>query len=193
MTTMFEQHLNDHINCFQDLSSTGNTVTKVGELLILALKKGHKLLICGNGGSASDSQHFAAEIIGRFKKDRSALPAIALTTDTSIITAIANDYSFDNIYSRQTDALGLPGDVLIGLSTSGNSENVVNAILSAQKKQMETIALTGADGGKLKNLADYSIQIPSQATARIQEAHAFILHFWADQIESTLFNETEAT
>jgi D-sedoheptulose 7-phosphate isomerase len=189
---MIEKNLKEHIACFNKLAELGDVITQTGLKMASSINDGGKILICGNGGSASDSQHFSAELVGRFYKNREALPAIALTTDTSIITAIANDFGYETIFSRQVDALGQPNDIFIGLSTSGNSENVIQAVLAAKKKQMYTIALTGADSGKLADRVDCLIRVPSRQTPRIQEAHIFILHAWAEQIETILFNGKES-
>jgi D-sedoheptulose 7-phosphate isomerase len=143
-------------------------------------------MICGNGGSASDAQHFAAEIVGRFERERRAYPAVALSTDTSILTAVGNDYGYDAVFARQVDGLGRPGDVLIGISTSGNSENVVRAVKRAQSLDMTTVGLLGKDGGTLKPLVDQAIVVGSTTTARIQETHIFVLHYWAWLIENGL-------
>ena len=143
-------------------------------------------MICGNGGSASDAQHFAAEIVGRFEKERRAYPAVALSTDTSILTAVGNDYGYAEIFARQVDGLGRPGDVLIGISTSGHSENVIRAVKRGKSLDMKTVGLLGKDGGALKQLVDQPIVVDSATTARIQEAHIFILHYWAWQIECGL-------
>lgn len=190
---MMEKNLKEHIACFHHLAELGDVITQAGCSMAKTIEDGGKILICGNGGSAADSQHFSAELVGRFYKNRKALPAVALTTDTSIITAIANDYGYKRIFSRQVEALGHPNDILLVLSTSGNSENVIQAVLAAQKKQMHTIALTGADGGKLKGLVDCLIRIPCRQIPRIQEAHMFLLHVWAEQIETTLFNREESS
>lgn len=152
-----------------------------------ALGAGNKLLVMGNGGSAADAQHFAAEIIGRFKMERSALPAIALTTDSSVLTAIGNDYGFDKVFSRQVEGLGLPGDVVFGISTSGNSPNVLAALSEAQLLGCKTIALLGCGGGAIKTVADIAIIVPSGDTPRIQEAHATIIHIICDLLEKRLF------
>ena len=189
---MLEKSLQEHFTCFHKLAELSDIITQSGIKMASTINDGGKILICGNGGSASDSQHFSAELVGRFYQNREALPAIALTTDTSIITAIANDFGYKTIFSRQIDALGQPNDILIGLSTSGNSENIIQAVLAAKKKQMYTIALTGADTGELTERVDCLIRVPSRQTPRIQEAHIFILHAWAEQIESTLFSKTEA-
>lgn len=153
-----------------------------------ALKNGNKVLFCGNGGSAADSQHIAAELVGRFKKERAALPAIALTTDTSIITALANDYEYSIVYSRQVEALGQEGDVLVGFSTSGNSANVLKAVETARTKGLITIGFLGADGGKLKGLVDIALVVPYNGSDRVQEIHILIGHIVCDLVESSLFS-----
>ncbi len=163
------------------------TILDTAELMIDCFKNGGKLLICGNGGSAADSQHFAAEMIGRLKRNRAALPAIALTTDSSILTAVANDFSFDVIFRKQVEALGSRGDVLIGLSTSGNSSNVLQAMQAAKSKGLHTVALLGKDGGTLAAAADHAIIIPSDVSQRIQEGHITIIHIWCDLIEDAMF------
>ena len=165
-----------------------NTLEEGANIIISALKKGNKILICGNGGSAADSQHFAAELVIRYAKDRNSLPSIALTTDTSILTACGNDYGFENIFSKQVEGLGTEGDVLIGISTSGNSPNVLKAFEEARKKGIKTICLTGKDGGKTKNLElDCNFIVPSDVTARIQESHETALHSWCKLVDDELF------
>lgn len=148
------------------------------------LKRGGRILICGNGGSAADAQHFAAELSGRYVKERRALAGIALTVDTSALTAIGNDYGFDRVFSRQVEALGRPGDLLVGISTSGNSANVILAVEAAKALGMRTLGLLGRDGGRLKDLADDALVVPSKVTARIQEVHLMIYHFWCEAIDS---------
>ncbi|MEW5757915.1 MAG: D-sedoheptulose 7-phosphate isomerase [Candidatus Omnitrophota bacterium] len=145
-----------------------------------------KIILFGNGGSAADCQHIAAELVGRFKKERRAYPATALTTDSSILTAIGNDYNFNNIFSRQIEALGNRGDVAIGISTSGNSQNIIEAIITANNKGLKTITLTGNGGGKLKTLSNISIEVPSTNTPRIQETHIAIAHIICELVENTL-------
>ncbi len=189
---MFDKTLEEHINCFKKLDRLREPIDKAARTIISALMVGQKILICGNGGSASDAQHFAAEIVGRFTRERSGWPALALTTDTSILTAVANDYGFENIFSRQVEALGQPDDVLIGISTSGNSENIIRAVHQAKRMGMQTIALTGEGGGMLDGAADTAVSVPSDVTARIQEAHIFILHFWADATEAALLANEES-
>ncbi|GGX38065.1 phosphoheptose isomerase [Undibacterium squillarum] len=165
-------------------------ITEAVELMFLALSNGNKILACGNGGSAADCQHFAAELIGRFERERLPLPAIALTTDTSIITAIANDYQFNDVYAKQVQALGQAGDILLAISTSGNSANVINAIEAALERDMRVIALTGKTGGKIGELlteADVHICVPHDRTARIQEVHLLTIHCLCDGIDTALF------
>lgn len=155
--------------------------------ILKAFKSGNKLLICGNGGSAADSQHIAAEFIGRFNRERRSLPAVALTTDTSILTAIGNDYGYEKTFSRQVEGLGVKGDVLIAISTSGNSKNVLEAVRAAKEKSIVTIALTGETGGQLGSLADITFKAASQKTPHIQEMHITVLHAVSEIVENTLF------
>lgn len=183
---MLDSEINEHMDCFQKLAGLEKVIARIGQKLVNVIQTGNKILVCGNGGSAADAQHFATEIVGRYLKDRGAWPAIALTTDTSMITAVANDYSYETIFSRQVEAIGRPADILIGISTSGHSQNIVRAVTTAKTKQMMTVALTGGDGGILSEKADMSVVVPCVRTPRIQEAHIFILHFWAGLIESTL-------
>jgi D-sedoheptulose 7-phosphate isomerase len=163
-------------------------ILNTAEILIECFKSGAKVLICGNGGSAADSQHFAAELIGRFKMDRNALPAIALTTDTSILTSVANDYSFEMVFQRQVEGLACKGDVFIGISTSGTSQNVIRALSTAKEKELVTIALTGKDGGPLSKLADRAIIVPSYDAGHIQECHVTIIHILCELVEKALFS-----
>jgi len=154
-----------------------------------ALGKGRKLLVMGNGGSAADAQHFAAEIVGRFRLERRALPAIALTTDTSILTAVGNDYGFDQVFRRQVEALAEEGDVVVGISTSGTSNNVYGALLLAGERGCRTIGLLGRDGGTIAGIVDIPLTIPAQETPRIQEAHVTIIHLICELVEKRLFGE----
>jgi D-sedoheptulose 7-phosphate isomerase len=156
--------------------------------IIKSLKNGGKVLLCGNGGSAADAQHISAELTGRYKTERLPLPAIALTTDTSAITAIGNDYGYDTVFSRQTEALAKSDDILIGISTSGNSQNVINAFEVAKKIGCKTISLVGKDGGKMSQTSDISIIIPSDNTPRIQEMHITIGHIICQQIDNNFTN-----
>jgi D-sedoheptulose 7-phosphate isomerase len=151
-----------------------------------ALGAGRKLLVFGNGGSAADAQHLSAELVGRFQKERAAMPAIALTTDASILTSVANDYSFKQVFARQLEALGQPGDVAFGISTSGESPNVLVALQVARAKGLRTIALTGRDGGSVGAAADIHVNVPDQNTARVQEVHRTILHVMCEVIEEGL-------
>jgi len=166
-------------------------IKRSAETIINSLNNKKKVLICGNGGSSADAQHFAAELIVRFEKNRSPLPAIALTTDSSILTACSNDYGYDNIFKKQLTALGQKGDVLIGITTSGNSPNIINAFKAAKEKNIITLCLNGKNGGKIKELglADIDIIIPSQNTARIQESHITIIHTLCKLIEDNLYND----
>jgi D-sedoheptulose 7-phosphate isomerase len=157
------------------------------DVIVKAFKNGNRVMFCGNGGSAADAQHLAAELSGRFYKDRKALPSDALHCNTSYLTAVANDYSYDVVYSRLVDGTMVSGDVLIGLSTSGNSKNIINAFKTAKEKGIITIALTGESGGKLGILSNYLINIPSTDTPRIQEAHIMIGHIICELVESKLF------
>jgi D-sedoheptulose 7-phosphate isomerase len=162
-------------------------------MITTAFSNGNKVLFCGNGGSAADAQHLAAEFSGRFYKDRKALPAEALHCNTSYITAVANDYSYDVIYSRIVDGIGISGDVLIGLSTSGNSGNIIKAFETAKAKNMATIGFTGETGGKMKELSDYLFNVPSQDTPRIQESHIMIGHIICQLVEEKLFDASAAS
>ncbi len=175
-----------HVRCMQNLKIMAPALKKAGDMLLQCLLGGGKILICGNGGSAGDAQHFAAEIVGRFERERRAYPAVALSTDTSILTAVGNDYGYDEVFARQVDGLGRSGDTFIGISTSGDSENVIRAVKRAESLDMRTVGLLGKDGGALRRLVDQTIVVDSASTARIQEAHIFILHYWAWLIESGL-------
>ncbi len=162
-------------------------VMDAAELIISCIKSSGKILICGNGGSAADAQHFAGEMIGRFKIERKGLPCIALTTDTSILSCIGNDYGFEHVFSRQIEAMGSPGDVIIGISTSGNSKNVIMAIDKAKEKKIKTISLLNKNGGKMKGMSDVDILVPSCDTPRVQESHIMILHILAGLVDEALF------
>ena len=186
MITRFAADLREHQQLFERLMPLAEPIRQAGERMGTALAQGRKRLLCGNGGSAADSQHIAAELIGRFVRDRRPLAALALTTDTSALTAIANDYSFDEVFARQVTGLGAPGDCLLGISTSGNSRNVIKAVEAARERGMHVIGLLGRDGGALRALCDIAVVVPSETTARIQEAHAFIGHSLCGLIESTL-------
>ena len=164
-------------------------LVEVAQKCVEVYKNGKKILIAGNGGSAADAQHFAAELVGRYGFDRPSLPSLALTTDTSALTAIGNDYGYDYVFSRQLEGLGVQGDLFIGISTSGNSQNVLNAFESAKARGITTVALVGRDGGKMGQMADYAIIIPSDKTPRIQESHLLVEHIICDIIEKEIFGD----
>ncbi|WP_027432233.1 D-sedoheptulose 7-phosphate isomerase [Lachnospira multipara] len=162
-------------------------VSKVVDAQINSLKNGGKVMIAGNGGSAADAQHFAGEFVGRFLKEREGLPAIALTTDSSVLTCIGNDYGYDSVFARQINALGKKGDVFIGISTSGNSENIIKAFEECKKKGIVTVALLGKDGGKLKDMADLVMLVPLMETPRVQEIHTMTVHMMCEMAEEMMF------
>lgn len=187
--SIFDASIKTKQNAKNELSSSIAIAVKT---MTSALKNGHKILSCGNGGSAADAQHFAAELVCRFERERPALAAIALTVDTSALTAISNDYHYDEIFARQVDALAKPGDILVAISTSGFSPSVVRAIEQAHEQKMIVVALTGRDGGKIAKILtdnDIEIRVPSESTARIQEVHLLTIHCLCDQIDETLFPE----
>jgi D-sedoheptulose 7-phosphate isomerase len=167
-------------------------IAAAGEALAHALKAGKKVLSCGNGGSAADSQHFAAELVGRFERERPGFPALALTTDTSALTAIANDYGYDIVFSRQVESLGQPGDFLLGISTSGNSKNVIAAIRSAHARGMRVIALTGRDGGEMGRMLrddDFHLNVEHPRTMRVQEIHLLAVHCLCEVVDNVIFGD----
>lgn len=164
---------------------------KISELAALAIKNGNKIMFCGNGGSASDSQHLAAELVGKLYEDRRALPAIALTADTSILTAVGNDYGYESVFSRQIEALGQQGDLLIGISTSGRSKNVLKAVEVAKSKGIITVGFLGENGRDLGAIVDYQINVPSSNTPNIQEAHIALGHIFCLLLEQQLCTETK--
>jgi phosphoheptose isomerase len=187
---------------FHDSISTKNlsaellpeAIANAGRLMAQSLLDNHKILSCGNGGSAADAQHFAAEMVNRYETERPGLPALALTTDSSILTSIANDYYYDEVFSKQIKALGQSGDVLLAISTSGSSKNIIQAIHSAHDRSLHVIALTGRDGGQIAPLMrekDVEIRVPAQSTARIQETHLLIIHCLCDMIDRVLFSNEE--
>ena len=181
--SLFKTNIDEHKRVFEELHLLDERVRQAIDLVQLSLADGNKLMICGNGGSAADSQHLAAEFTGRFIKDRAPLSAIALSTDTSALTCISNDYSFDEVFSRQVRALGRCGDCLIVISTSGNSKNCIKAVQQAAEIGVTTIGLLGRDGGKLAPLCDVPIIVNSDSTARIQEAHILIAHTICGAVE----------
>lgn len=191
---MIEQIKENFKESIQTKIAASETLPEVifsaGQILVQALMNGKKILTCGNGGSAGDAQHFSSELLNRYERDRPSLPAIALTTDSSTITSIANDYSYDEVFSKQVRALGQSGDILLAISTSGNSRNVIKAMEAAVSRDMAIIALTGKDGGEMAGLLgsnDIEIRVPSNRTARIQEVHLLVIHNLCEVIDDSLF------
>ncbi|WJW74832.1 phosphoheptose isomerase [Thiohalobacter sp. IOR34] len=189
------QQFNDSIQTKQQaLEAVAPGIAHAAELITRALLAEHKILCCGNGGSAADAQHFSSEMLNRFEMERPGLPAIALTTDSSTLTSIANDYRFEEVFAKQVRALGQPGDVLLAISTSGNSANVIQAAHAAHDREMQVIALTGRDGGTLSELLvnqDVEIRVPASATARIQEVHILVVHCLCDLIDHQLLGQED--
>jgi len=187
------QHFEEGIELRRRMAETlPATIAAAGTALAEALRGGHKALACGNGGSAADAQHFAAEIVGRFERERPGMPAIALTTDTSALTAIANDYDFDRVFSKQVEALGAKGDVLLAISTSGNSKNVIEAVKAAHSKGLTVIALTGRDGGALGKMllpGDFHVNVAHPRTMRIQEMHLTVVHCLCEVVDNIIYGE----
>ena len=193
LTAHLRQHFEEGIELRRRMAQTlPAQIVRAGEALASALKSGNKALACGNGGSAADSQHFAAELVGRFERERPGMPAIALTTDTSALTAIANDYDFDRVFSKQVEALGASGDVLLAISTSGNSKNVVEAMKAAQAKGLVVIALTGRDGGAMAKMLrprDFHLNVEHPRTMRIQEVHLLVIHCLCEVVDNLVYGE----
>ncbi len=183
--TIFK-NIEQNMGCISSLADLVPQIANMARHIIASIKSGGTLYVCGNGGSAADAQHFAAELVGRFELNRKGIPAVALTTDTSIMSAIANDFGYDTIFERQVDALLKLNDVLVGISTSGNSENVLKAVLSANNIGAYTIGLLGRDGGKIVSSAKMSVIVPSDRTCRIQEGHIFIIHTVCEIVERCL-------
>jgi len=186
MESIFAKNLHEHLALFATLPELEPAIQTAGALLADRLRAGDKLMFCGNGGSAADSQHLAAELTGRFVKDRQPLAAMALSTDSSALTCIGNDYSFDDVFARQVLALGRKGDCLIAISTSGHSKNVIRAVDASRSLGVHCVGLLGRDGGALRDLCELSIVVPGTTTARIQEAHILIGHTLCGIIEETL-------
>jgi D-sedoheptulose 7-phosphate isomerase len=187
---IIQKALRESIGIKEDfIKENTSKITFFAERIALALTSDRKLLLCGNGGSAADAQHIAAEFINRYELERPPLPAIALTTDTSILTSIGNDYSFDEIFSKQVKALGVEGDVLLAISTSGNSANVIEAVKAAKGLGIFTVGLTGGEGGQLTRLVDLSLVVKSNVTARIQEAHILVGHIICELVDYLLFQQ----
>lgn len=181
--SVFQNAIDEHLAVIQSLQSQRTTLERIAQEMTRAILAGKKVLWCGNGGSAADSQHLAAELMGRFRRERRGLPSIALTTDTSILTAIGNDYGYERVFQRQVEALCAPGDVLVGISTSGNSRNVCGALETARTIGAFTVALTGEGGGKMAQIAEAALRVTSNDTARIQEAHILCGHMLCDWVE----------
>lgn len=195
MITRIKQHFEESIQTkILAADALLEPIQAAGEMMVQTLLNGGKIMSCGNGGSAGDAQHFSAEMLNRFETERPGLPAIALSTDTSTLTAIANDYSYEEIFAKQVKALGQPGDVLLAITTSGHSKNVVQAIRAAQQRELKIVALTGRDGGIVPSLLKANaveIRVPAQSTARIQEVHLLIIHCLCDFIDHRLFINAE--
>lgn len=189
MKEIIEKEIKESISVKEKLIENSlNDIERATELILNALNNGGKVIIFGNGGSAADSQHIAGELIGRFRKERESIPAIALSTDTSILTSIGNDYGFEKVFSRQIEGIAIKGDVAIGISTSGNSENVLLGLKKAKEKNLKTIALTGGTGGKIREIADVVICVSATTSARIQEAHITIGHIICGLVEERFKN-----
>lgn len=183
IASIFAGAISDHLEVVSQMQQQIELLGTIANAMVAVLRNGGKILWCGNGGSAADSQHLAAELVGRFRRERGGLPSIAMTTDTSILTAVANDYGYDQVFSRQVQALGMPGDLLVGLSTSGNSPNVVAALEVAQARGLQTVAFTGSGRGKIAVSANHVFAVEARDTARIQEAHILAGHMICDWIE----------
>lgn len=180
---IIEKNFEESILVIEKTKKLKKEILNITNVIVHSIENKNKIIIFGNGGSAADSQHFAAELVGRYKIERKSLPAIALTTDTSILTAIGNDYSFDHVFTRQCESLVNKGDIVIAISTSGNSKNVINAVKCSRKKFAKIIGFTGEKGGRLKKISDICIKIPSNSTPRIQEGHRIIMHIICDLID----------
>lgn len=191
MYSRLDEVVKEQIRNLEVIRTNGyiESVSEVIDMQIAALKRGNKVLIAGNGGSAADAQHFAGEFVGRFLKERKGMPAIALTTDTSVLTCIGNDYGYDKIFARQIEALGKSGDVFIGISTSGNSQNVIEAVEKAKEMGIQTVGLLGKDGGKLKEICDQVMLVPLKETPRVQEIHTMTVHMMCEMVESKMIEE----
>jgi len=193
LTAHLRTHFEEGIELRKRMAETlPAEIVRAGTAIVEAVKAGRKVLSCGNGGSAADSQHFAAEFVGRFERERPGMPAISLTVDTSALTAIANDYDFDRVFAKQVEALGMPGDVLLGISTSGNSKNVVKAMEVAQSKGLVVIALTGRDGGAMGRMLrkqDYHLNVAHPRTMRVQEVHLLVIHCLCEVVDTLIHGE----
>lgn len=187
---VIDRSLGQHIEIFNEVvKSLKPSIAECGSLILETVRSGRKILICGNGGSAADAQHIAAEFVGRYESERKALPAIALTTDTSALTALSNDYGFERVFARQVEALAGEGDCLIAISTSGNSPNVIAAVMAARSRGCKVIGMTGASGKKLASLSDASLLVPATRTARVQEVHITVAHIWCELVDEMIASE----
>jgi D-sedoheptulose 7-phosphate isomerase len=186
MSTLFEETIREHLKVIESLHDLLPELEQIAAVMSRAIMSGRKILWCGNGGSAADSQHLAAELVGRFGRERRALPSIALSTNTSILTAIGNDYGYEHVFRRQVEALCVPGDVVVGISTSGNSPNICRALEVARECGARTVAFTGATGGAMAGIAELALRIPSNQTPRIQEAHILCGHMLCDYVEASV-------
>lgn len=195
MRKLIRERIQESINVKTELYENEKmlaTVEKLSDEIVESIVSGHKLVLCGNGGSASDALHFAGEIVGRFQKERRAWPAVVLNADVVTMTAIANDYSYDDVFARQAEGHCSQGDVFIGISTSGKSENILRAGIVAKKKGCKTAALLGKDGGKIKDIVDYPMIVPCNTTARVQESHILLIHIICEIVEEKLGNVVKA-
>ena len=194
LSARFVSHFRDAIALYEQCAQSMSAPTAAAaEALFIALSGNGKILACGNGGSAADAQHFVAELVGRFERERLPLAAVALNTDTSILTAVANDYGYEQVFARQVSALGQPGDVLVAISTSGNSPSVIRAVQAAQERDMTVIALTGKGGGQIGDMLgshDFHLCVPHERTMRIQEVHGLLVHLVCDGIDAQLLGDT---
>ena len=195
LTAHLRLHFDEGIELRRRMAETlPAQIARAGTALATALKVGRKALACGNGGSAADCQHFAAELVGRFERERPGMPAVALTVDTSALTAIANDYDFDRVFSKQVEALGQPGDVLLAISTSGNSRNVIEAVKAAHAREMAVIALTGRDGGAVGRMLrahDHHLNVAHMRTMRVQEIHLLVIHCLCEVVDNVIYGESK--
>ena len=193
LTAHLRKHFDEGVELRQRMAETlPAEIARAGEALAAALKAGHKALACGNGGSAADSQHFAAELVGRFERERPGLPAVALTVDSSALTAIANDYDWERVFAKQVEALGAAGDFLLAISTSGNSKNVLEAMRVAHARGLKVIALTGRDGGEMARMlaaGDFHLNVAHPRTMRVQEVHLLVIHCLCEVVDNVIFGE----
>jgi D-sedoheptulose 7-phosphate isomerase len=183
----FDECLHETLRTFESLSAIRPQIDRAGEMILRALKSGHKLLLCGNGGSAAEAQHFSTELVGRYFKTRQSLPAVALTADGTLLTCIGNDFGYDDVFARQIEGLSQPGDLVVVFTSSGNSENILRALKAAQRLQLESIAFLGRGGGKTKGLATCELIIPGTSGRTAQESHLFLLHYFCELIDQEEF------